>query len=461
MPTYQIIEATPDSKIGYQPYGAAADLWMCKHHEVVISGPAETGKTLGVLQKLDALAWKYPGFQGGMIRKTYKSMIGSILPTYEKKVLGAWDERLNNGEGGFNQTLTPVTKYGNNKPEWFDYPHGSRLWVGGMDNPTKVLSSERDAIAYFQAEESTLEEWETLGTRATGRAGNMPYAQIMGDCNPGGRLHWILERANEGKLTLFKSRHVDNPTLFDPNTGELTAQGQRTMAVLDALSGVRYQRLRLGKWVSAEGQIYEDWEQPKQGTHLIGRFDIPDSWRRFRVIDFGLVHPFVCQWWALDEDERLYMYREIYMTGRTVATHSQQIKALSVGEQIEATVCDHDAEDRQTLAENGIPNIAAKKDVLQGIGKVQDRLKVQPDGRPRLFILRDSLAEIDQALKMEHRSYSTEQEIEGYIWANNQTREQPVKEDDHGCDTMRYAVMYVDGPSQWRRIKFLSTATAK
>jgi phage terminase large subunit len=177
------------------------------------------------------------------------------------------------------------------------------------------------------------------------------------------------------------------------------------MAILDSLSGVRYQRLRLGKWVSAEGQIYEAYDA---ATHLIDRFDIPDDWRRVRVIDFGLVHAFVCQWWAIDGDGRMYRYREIYMTGRTVATHAKQINTLSEGEKIEQTICDHDAEDRQTLAENGIPNIAAKKDVLQGIGRVQDRLSKQADGRPRLFLLRDSLVEVDQELKANHRPICTE-----------------------------------------------------
>jgi len=452
VPIYIIKENDPN---GYQPFGAAADLWRCKDHEVIISGPAETGKTLGALQKLDALAWKYPGMQGIMLRKTYASVIGSCLQTYEEKVLGAWNDKLNDGDGGFDQAITPVTKYGNNKPEWFDYPNKSRIWIVGIDRPSRALSSERDVIYVNQAEELILDEWETLITRATGRAGHMPYGLVFGDCNPSGRLHWILERANESKLTLLHSRHEDNPTLLDPNTGLITEQGRRTMAVLDALSGVRYQRLRLGKWVSAEGQIYSDWEQPKQGTHLIDRFDIPASWRRFRVIDFGLVHPFVCQWWALDEDERMYRYREIFITGRTVATHAKKISELSAGETIEQTICDHDAEDRQTLAENGIPNIGAKKDVLQGIGKVKDRLKLQADGRPRLSLLRDSLVEVDQALKMDHKPWCTEMEIEGYIWSNNQTREQPVKAEDDGMDTMRYAVMHVDGPSRWRDIDFL------
>jgi PBSX family phage terminase large subunit len=425
--TYSIIEATPDSKIGYQPFGAAADLWMTKSREVMISGPAETGKTLAALQKLDALAWKYPNLHGLIVRKTRASMDASVLKTYQDKVLT--DD-------------SPIAIYGGHKPEWFDYPNGSRLVVGGLDKAGKVLSAEYDVIYVNQAEELMLAEWETLLTRCTGRAGNMPYSQIMGDCNPSQRTHWILGRANEKKLTFLESRHEDNPTLFDPDTGEITAQGKASLAVLDSLSGVRYLRLRVGKWVSAEGQIYSDYDPT---IHLIDHFDIPDEWRRIRVIDFGLVHAFVCHWYALDEDGRMYLYREIYMTGRTVATHAKDINRLSEGERIEATICDHDAEDRMTLFENGISNRPAIKDVLQGIGKVQDRLKKQADGRPRLFFLRDSLVEVDQSLKLEHRPYNTVQEIDDYIWKDNARREEPVKENDHGVDTVRYGVMYGDG----------------
>jgi phage terminase large subunit len=235
---------------GYEPRGAAVALWRCRDHEVLLSGPAETGKTLACLHKLDALAWKYPGMQAVIVRKTYNSVIGSCLQTYTRKVLGP---------------DTPVVAYGGSRPEWFDYPNGSRVYVGGMDKPGKVLSSERDVIYVNQAEELALADWETLTTRCTGRAGNMPYAQMMGDCNPGAPSHWILKRRDAGSLTMLESRHVDNPTLFTA-AGEITEQGKRSMAVLDALTGVRKARLRDGRWVQAEGGIYEQWDVAR---HLI------------------------------------------------------------------------------------------------------------------------------------------------------------------------------------------------
>jgi phage terminase large subunit len=436
MPEYQIIEATEDIEGVYQPWGAAADLWMCKAPECICSGPAETGKTLAALHKIDAIAWKYPKAHIAMIRKTRQSMDASVLKTYEDKV-----------------KHPDIYTYGGHKPQWYDYPNKSRIIIAGMDNPNKVLSAEYDVIYVNQAEELTLDDWEKLLTRTTGRAGHVPNPQVLGDCNPGPANHWILQRKQQKNVAFLESRHEDNPTLFNPETGEITEQGRRTMAVLDSLTGVRYQRLRLGKWVSAEGQIYDNYDA---AIHLIDRFDIPDDWRRIRVIDFGLVHPFVCQWWAIDGDGRLYRYREIYITGRTVATHAKLINELSEGEKIEATICDHDAEDRQTLAENGIPNIAAKKDVLQGIGKVQDRLSIQDDGRPRLYFLRDSLVEVDQSLSELHLPICTEDEIDNYIWKNSAIKEVPVKENDHGVDCVRYGVMYLDGGKRWKSVKFLS-----
>ncbi len=437
--SFVIVEATEDSKIGYQPFGGAADLWMCKAHEVIIIGAAETGKTRAALEKLDALMWKYPHAQAAMVRKQYTDMPGSCIQTYENKVLGYKPD-----------SITPIKKYGGEKAQFYTYPNGARIWVGGLDKPGKVLSSERDFVYINQAEELDLNDWEILLTRTTGRAGNAPYSQVFGDANPTFCDHWMYEREQDEKLTLIQSRHEDNPTLFFPLTGQLTAQGKVTMSVLDGLTGVRKTRLRDGKCANVEGQI---WDYDKS-LHLIPRFDIPPDWERIRVVDFGTVHPFICGWWAFDEDQRMYLYRYIYMTNRTVTTHAKQIKDLSVGETITTTICDHDAGDRLTLKENGIPNIAAIKDVLTGINKVNDRFKLQADQKPRLFILKDSLVEIDQSLKLNKKPWSMETELSFYSWATTQ-KEQPIKKEDDGSDMMRYAIMWADGPPKWRDIGFM------
>jgi PBSX family phage terminase large subunit len=438
---YIIVESPKGSTHGFQPYGGGLSLWKNKSPEVIISGPAETGKTRTALEKLDALMWKYPGAQAIIVRKTYKSLKTSVLLTFERKVLGAWD----NTEGKFDQRKSPVIKLGGEHVEGYHYPNGSHIYLGGMDVPDKVLSSEWDVVYVNQAEELTLNDWEIITTRTTGRAGNMPYAQVMADCNPGAPMHWIRSRAEKGRLKFIESRHEDNPTLYNPTTHEITEQGTRSLTVLDNLTGVRYLRLRLGKWAAAEGVIYEDFDRE---VHIINPFPIPAEWVRFRAIDFGYTNPFVCQWWAMDPDGRLFMYREIYMTHRLVEDHARQINALSQGEQILANIADHDAEDRATLERYGIPTEAAMKAVSLGIQAVQVRMRKAGDGKPRIFIMAGALVEADPILLNDKKPVCTEQEIESYIWIPTKdgkpNKEDPLKENDHGMDPMRYLVCYVD-----------------
>jgi hypothetical protein len=423
---YVIAELKDGETGGYHPRGAVKTLWQSRDFETIVSGPAETGKTWGCLQYADALLWKYPGAQGVMSRKTYAALVGSAVATY-KRIIGA---------------DSPVKPYGGEKPEWFDYPNGSRLWVAGLDNPGKALSTERDFVYVNQAEELALEDWETLTTRCTGRGAVMPYTRMFGDCNPGPPTHWIKQRTS---LRLLESRHEDNPALYDEDL-HLTPQGERSIAILDALTGVRYSRLRKGLWVQAEGAVYEEWDA---AVHLIDKMPAGwQDWRKIRSIDFGLVNPFVCGWFAIDGDGRMYLYREIYRTGRIVSDHAGDILRLSEGEQYEATVADHDAEDRATLHRAGIPTVAAMKAISPGIQAVQQRLRRQADGMPRMFILRSALLEEDRDLRDKRLPVKTADEFEVYTWPKGvdgkPVKEVPVDLNNHGMDMLRYAVARVD-----------------
>jgi PBSX family phage terminase large subunit len=426
--TYAIAELKPDEPGGFCPRGAAADLWRHKGREVMLSGPAETGKTFLCCHKLDALLWKYPRSQAVMVRKTLASLFPSVFQTY-RKITGV---------------DSPIVYYGGEKkPEWADYPNGSRLYFAGMDKAGKALSSERDFIYVNQAEELTVNDWETLTTRCTGRAANAPYPQMMGDCNPGPPTHWIKHRPS---LAFLESRHEDNPTLYD-DAGTITERGVGTMTTLDALTGVRYLRLRKGIWAGAEGMIYEEWDS---SVHEIDAMPTGwQDWRKIRSIDFGFTNPFTCQWWAIDGDGRMYLYRECYGTRRLVSDWARLINDLSQGERISETVCDHDAEDRATLASCGINSLAAHKSVVPGIEAVQKRLRRAGDGKPRLYLLRGCVIDRDSALADAHRPTCTADEISGYVWASQQdgraAKEEPVKVNDHGLDALRYAVAFIDG----------------
>ncbi len=417
-------------------YGRNRDFVRYKGPEAIVHGPAETGKTISTLYKLHLCACKYPGAAIVIVRKTLSSTYSTVLQTFMGKVLGPDVPRW------------PCKPYGGeNKPERFIYGHGpgrpeSQIWMAGMDKSSKVLSSEFDLAYVNQVEELALDEWETLTTRTTGRAGHMPYSQTIGDANPAYPAHWMYNRET---LRLFYSRHVDNPVLYDPLTGQLTEQGVRTMAVLNALTGVRKQRLRYGKPAQAEGAIYDEWDE---SIHLIYEEDLPRTFRWVAAQDWGYRNAGVLGVWAIDGESRMYLVAQIYRTGKTSDWWTERAVELyeEFDRRIEAFVCDPSQPDYiEQYKRAGLPAQGGHNAVLPGINKVKERLALAEDEKPRLCIVRDCSRYIDEELRESKKPWAVEQEIPGYVWANRKAKETPIKEDDHGCDMARYAVAYVDG----------------
>jgi hypothetical protein len=432
-------------RVRYTPMGASREAFTRREPELVLSGPAGTGKTRGLLEKVHLCASKYAGMRGVLLRKTNTDLVGSALVTYQRKVL---------------HPLDGVVFFGgsNREPSAFRYPNGSEILLGGMDRSEKVMSKEFDLAYVNEGTELVEEDWEAITTRL--RNGVMPYQQLLADCNPGAPSHWLKQRADANQLAMIESRHEDNPLLWDRLKGAWTEFGAAYIAKLDALTGVRKLRLRFGKWAAAEGMVYEGWD-PK--LHLVDRFEIPREWPRYWSVDFGYTNPFVWQAWAEDPDGRLHRYREIYMTHRLVEDHAKDmlraVGALNADDQVDwglpsaeppprAVICDHDAEDRATLErKTGLSTLAAHKSVSPGLQAVAERLRTAGDGKPRLVLLRDSLVERDQELVDMRKPTCTEEEVEAYVWdtsAGRKKGEEPFKRDDHGMDAERYLVAHFD-----------------
>lgn len=402
--------------------------------ELILSGPAGTTKTVGLLTKVSREMRRHPRLRVLCIRLVRAALAESALASFEIDVVGE-----------SNPIVTNQQRQGR---DVYRYPNGSIMVVGGLDQPKRWDGTFWDIIYVAQAEELSLSQWEML-TQRKARDGKYPHPQLIGDCNPDAPGHWIQTRSAEGKLTLLPTTHKDNPKYWDDAQQDWTRVGRDyVLGTLGDLTGIRRDRYLLGLWKSAEGAIIDNFDS---AVHVIDRFDIPRHWRRFRAVDFGYKHPFVCQWWAVDPDGRMYMYREIYMTERLVEDHARDILKHSDGEKIETTVRDHDAEDAATLERRGIRTTPAQKEVNAGIQLMQSRFRVQPDGKPRIFFFRDARVEEDRRLVDTKRPTCTIEEIGGYVWNDKVRREEPVKINDDGMDTTRYAVVYVDGVSSQRR----------
>ena len=209
--------------------------------EIVVSGPAGTGKSRACLQRLHADLQRYPGARALMLRKTRVSLTQSALVTFERDVLPAGSPVAMGASRGTRQG--------------YQYPNDSLLVVVGLDIPSRVMSSEYDLIYIQEATELDENEWEYLTTRL--RNGRMPCQQLIADCNPDRPTHWLKARCDSGRCRMLESRHEDNPLLWDDGNGRWTEAGTSYIARLDALTGARRERLRYGRWAAAEGLVYE------------------------------------------------------------------------------------------------------------------------------------------------------------------------------------------------------------
>lgn len=433
----------------YQAIGGAAELFRSEDREVLAESGAMTGKTHSLLRKADWVAWQYPGCRQFFARDTRASMTESVLVEFESSVL--WS-----GHPAIVGTASRAQR------DHYVYPNGSEIIVSGLDNPDRIMSTQYDRGYVFEATECTQEAWENLLTRM--RHGRTPYHQLVADCNPGAKGHWLNQRfpkageANpslvynkEGRLVSSRRRilyrHEDNPRLYDPDTGIKTAFGAEYIdGTLEGLTGARKKRLKDHLWVSEEGQIWPEFDEE---THCIYAGQVPELRSYTASMDFGSNAPACLQVWGYDGDQRGYRVAEVYRRGWTIDQWADAAVALhrefpySVGFGDAAAKGDIEFLNKRLRMERG-ENFAwtlcdKSKGARHGRDLVRDLIR-----RNVLFFVKGALRYgADEDLRGRMQPVCTEQEIPGYVYRKNEEGKE-VKDEpdpgvpDHGCDATIY-----------------------
>lgn len=440
--------APNEAPVVYRRYGGVRELWHCQDADVLLDGPAGTGKSRGILEIMVRDAAKHPGSRQAIVRKTRVSLTDSALVTLETKVLHDVDddylvESLMNGP-------TRATRH------IYRFQNGSEFACHGMDNPTRLFSTEYDRIYVQEATELTEDEWESLH-RAL-RNNSMPYQQLVGDCNPDAEYHWLNQRCLAGKTRRIYSRHADNPSITDDYLKRLSN-----------LTGVRRKRLYLGLWCAAEGQIWENYDP---AVHILdGDLTQRQSDKRWMLYvpkwnntieltwffashDWGFRSPGCLGVWGVDRERRAFLVRQVYRKGKNPLWWAEKAEELRKQFDIQVFMCD--SEDaggidlfNQRMGKVGGHWIARpveklKNDFGPTAGIVRERFDDQS-----LFFLRGNLESRDPELIEAKCPCSVEEEIQSYVYREVKDG-QAVKEecapdsDDHGCDMVRYGMTFLD-----------------
>ena len=203
--------------------------------------------------------------------------------------------------------------------------------------------------------------------------------------------------------------------------------------------GLWYRRFVLGKWVVAEGAVYDMWDP---AVHVVANTPLISDWLTASV-DYGTTNPFHALMIGLGVDNRMYVTRELRYDSRaqrrqlTDAEYSGRLRQWFTKIPIPGTaiagvtpryVVDPSATSfRVQLHQDGLNSWPADNSVLDGIRVVSSLLAATP--RPKLLIHRSCKHLID--------------ELSSYSWdekAQRKGEDKPIKINDHGADALRYGV---------------------
>src|SRR5574342_733096 len=243
---------SPDNRIGEKtdrvfdpspiPWQVAA--FTDRSPIILLTGSAGGGKSRLGYEMAHNFMVSYPGAMGLMVRKIRESMRNSTVLFFNSRI-ASQDSRV--------QLLSSNHR--------FQYANGSFLAYGGMkdeDQREQIrsigLDGALDIIIVEEANKLLHEDFQELLPRLRGKAG--PYCQIILMTNPDAPGHWINQKLILGGMAkVYYSSAADNP--FNP---------PEYVDWLNMLTGVQRQRLVEGKWVQAEGVIYDNFSAGQDGN---------------------------------------------------------------------------------------------------------------------------------------------------------------------------------------------------
>lgn len=364
-----------DIKLG-KPQPKQKEFMLATKKYVAYGGARGGGKSWAVREKAKRLAIKWPGIKILIIRKTYN------------------DLRENH--------INPLIKDLPNKyipyreiDKSFVFPNGSRIKCSYFANDNDALQyqgQEFDVIFLEEATQFSMTVFDTL--KACLRGANPFPKRMYLTCNPDGIGFMWVKR-------LFVTRDYlpnENPddymfiqALVDDNMA-LVEQNPDYLAQLESLPEDMRMRWRFGSWDYALGQYFDEFRRDK---HVIKPFTIPDEWRRYRAIDYGL-DGLACLWIAVSPERRCYVYREYFKSNQRIEEVARGINGMTPSnENIYITLAPPDMWGRSQESgrrkadmfyDDGLQVTKSSNDREAGWLSIKELLADAPDGAPRLQI---------------------------------------------------------------------------
>ena len=245
----------------------------------------------------------------------------------------------------------PGAKWREQEKEW-RFPSGARIEFGYAENLTDVLRYQGQSYTWIGIDElpqyPTPEIYNFLRSslrsvdpeipvfmRATGNPGNIGSLWVkemfVDPTEPNKPFDVIIDTSvGQKKITrrFIPAKLQDNPYL---------TQTDDYLVMLSSLPEVQRKQFLEGDWSAFEDCAFPEFDVVK---HISDPFEIPRNWHRFRTCDWGYSSYACCLWVAIDFDNNLWVYRELYTQRVTADIFAKKVLEAEDGEYIRYGVLD-------------------------------------------------------------------------------------------------------------------------
>ena len=438
-------ELVGNREVVFQPNeGPQEEFLSASERDVLYGGAAGGGKSFALLA--DPLRYcTNPNHRGLLLRRTLDELtelIDKSRQLYPKAFPGA--------------------KFRESKSTWH-FPSGATIWFTYLDKDKDVTRFQGQAFNWIGIDEITQYPtpyvWDYLRSRLRSTDPELQQNLYMRcTANPGGIGGWWIKKmyidvgehnkpfpasdVETGKPFLWPQGHekegeplfyrrfiparlTDNPFLM--------ADGQYE-AMLRSLPEIERKRLLEGDWDVADGAAFPEFSRAK---HVVEPFDLPTNWPRIRAADYGYASPSCVLWGAIDWDNNIWIYRELYVKQLTAEQLADRIlEAEQLDPLPHYTVLDSSCWNKtgfgpsiaETMMRCGVRWTPSDRNRIQGKMEIHRRLADDPrTNEPRLRVFSNCS--------------NTVKQLAAIPLSKTNSEDVDTKAEDHAYDALRYMLM--------------------
>jgi hypothetical protein len=296
----------------------------------------------------------------------------------------------------------PNAKWREQEKEW-RFPSGAKIEFGYAENMTDVLRYQGQSYTWIGIDElpqypspdiynflrSSLRSVDKdipVYLRATGNPGNVGSQWVremfVDPAEPNTAFNVGIDTPNGKKYItrrFIPAKLQDNPYLM---------QTDDYYIMLASLPEAQRKQFLDGDWDAYENSAFPEFDKR---LHVVESFEVPSGWYKFRAADWGYSSPACVLWFAIDYNNNIWIYRELYTKKVTADHFARQVINLEHGEHVHYGVLDASTWAKrgdvgpsiaETMIQQGCrwrPSDRSPKSRINGKLEIHKRLKVIDD----------------------------------------------------------------------------------